>query len=42
MDVLQQVMCTHDTEALAIAVLEIFKGESESKRDRQTEIRRVK
>ena len=25
-DVLQQVMCTHDAEKLAIAVLEIYEG----------------
>jgi hypothetical protein len=27
-DVLQQVMCTHDAEKLAISVLEIYKGET--------------
>ena len=27
-EVLQQVMCTHDAEKLAISVLEIYKGES--------------
>ena len=42
-DVLQQVMCAHDAEKLAISVLEIYKGESEPKGDHQTdEIRRVK
>jgi hypothetical protein len=41
-DVLQQVMCTHDAEKLAISVLESYKGESEPKGDHQTdEIRRV-
>jgi hypothetical protein len=41
--VLQQVMCTHDAEKLAIAVLEIYEGETEPKGDHQTdEIRRVK
>ena len=42
-EVLQQVMCTHDAEKLAISVLEIYKGESEPKGDHQIdEIRRVK
>jgi hypothetical protein len=42
-DVLQQVMCTHDAEKLAISVLEIYEGETEPKGDHQTdEIRRVK
>ena len=27
-ELLQQVMCTHDAEKLAISVLEIYKGES--------------
>jgi hypothetical protein len=41
--VLQQLMCTHYAEKLAIAVLEIYGGESEPKGDHQTdEIRRVK
>ena len=40
-DVLQQVMCTHDAEKLAISDLEIYKGESWPKGDHQTEIRRV-
>jgi hypothetical protein len=27
-EVLQQVMCTHDAEKLAISVLEIYKGQT--------------
>ena len=42
-EALQQVMCKHDAEKLAISVLEIYGGESEPKGDHQTdEIRRVK
>jgi hypothetical protein len=36
-EVLQQVMCTHDAEKLAISVLEIYKGKSWPKGDHQTE-----
>jgi len=36
-NVLQQVMCRHDAEKLAISVLEIYKGESWPEGDHQTE-----
>jgi hypothetical protein len=31
-EVLQQVMCTHDAEKLAISVLEIYEGSTQEKR----------